>query len=127
LKRIINVPSRGIGEKTIEKVEAFAREKGLSLYEGLRQAIGEDGLTPATKVKMKEFIQLIEEFREDAKSLTLSQLTLALLAKTKYLQRLKDEGTDEAISKMENIDELINVMMGLEQGEEKKAFWIRSR
>jgi DNA helicase-2/ATP-dependent DNA helicase PcrA len=68
---------------------------------------------------MKEFIQLIEEFRKDVDSLTLSQLTLALLAKTEYLQRLKDEGTDEAFSKIENIDELINVMMGLEQGEER--------
>ena len=119
LKRIINVPSRGIGEKTIEKIEAFSREKGLSLYEGLKQAIGEDWLTPAVRAKMKEFIRLIEEFRKDAGSLTLSQLTLALLAKTEYLQRLKEEGTDEAFSKMENIDELINVMMGLEQGEEK--------
>jgi DNA helicase-2/ATP-dependent DNA helicase PcrA len=119
LKRIINVPSRGIGEKTIEKIEAFSREKGLPLYEGLKQAIGEDWLTPAVKAKMKEFIQLIEEFRKDAGFLTLSQLTLGLLAKTEYLQRLKEEGTDEAFSKMENIDELINVMMGLEQGEEK--------
>jgi len=119
LKRIINVPSRGIGEKTIEKIEAFSREKKLSLYEGLKQAIGEDWLTPSVKAKMKEFIQLIEEFRKDADSLTLSQLTLALLAKTEYLQRLKEEGTDEAFSKMENIDELINVLMGLEQGEEK--------
>ena len=119
LKRIINVPSRGIGEKTIEKIEAFSREKGLPLYEGLKQAIGEDWLTPAVKAKMKEFIQLIEAFQKDAGSLTLSQLTLALLAKTEYLQRLKEEGTDEAFSKMENVDELINVMMGLEQGEEK--------
>jgi DNA helicase-2/ATP-dependent DNA helicase PcrA len=119
LKRIINVPSRGIGEKTIEKIGAFAREKGISLYEGLKQAIGEDWLTPSVKAKMKEFIQLIEEFRKDVDSLTLSQLTLALLAKTEYLQRLKDEGTDEAFSKIENIDELINVMMGLEQGEER--------
>jgi DNA helicase-2/ATP-dependent DNA helicase PcrA len=119
LKRIINVPTRGIGEKTIEKIESFSREKGLPLYEGLRQAIGEDGLTPGAKAKMKEFIQLIEEFRKDVGSLTLSQLTLTLLAKTEYLQRLKEEGTDEAFSKMENIDELINVMMGLEQGEEK--------
>jgi DNA helicase-2/ATP-dependent DNA helicase PcrA len=119
LKRIINVPSRGIGEKTIEKIEAFSREKGLPLYEGLKQAVGEDGLTPAVKVKMKEFIQWVEEFRKDAESLTLSQLTLALLAKTEYLQRLKEEGTDEAFSKVENIDELINVMMGLEQEEEK--------
>jgi DNA helicase-2/ATP-dependent DNA helicase PcrA len=51
LRRIINVPSRGIGEKTIEKMEAFSREKGLSLYEGLKQAIGEDWLTPAVKVR----------------------------------------------------------------------------
>ena len=117
LKRIINVPTRGIGKKTIEKIESFSREKGLPLYEGLRQAIGEDWLTPGAKAKMKEFIQLIEEFRKDVGSLTLSQLTLTLLAKTEYLQRLKEEGTDEAFSKMENIDELINVMMGLEQGE----------
>ena len=119
LKRIINVPSRGIGEKTIEKIEAFGREKGISLYEGLKQAIGEDWLPPALKAKVKEFVSLVEEFRNVAESITLSQLTLALLAKTEYLQRLKEEGTDEAFSKIENIDELINVMMGLEQGEEK--------
>jgi len=119
LKRIINVPSRGIGEKTIEKIETFSRVKGLPLYEGLKQAVGEDWLTPAVRAKMKEFIQWVEEFRKDAESLTLSQLTLALLAKTEYLQRLKEEGTDEAFSKVENIEELINVMMGLEQEEEK--------
>ena len=124
LRRIINVPSRGIGEKTIEKMEAFSREKGLSLYEGLKQAIGEDWLTPAVRAKMKEFTRLIDEFGKDVGSLTLSQLTLALLARTEYLQRLKEEGTDEAFSKMENIDELINVMMGLEQGEEKVSLEI---
>jgi DNA helicase-2/ATP-dependent DNA helicase PcrA len=119
LKRIINVPSRGIGEKTIEKMEAFSREKGLPPYEGLKKTVGEEWLTPTVKTKVREFIQLIEELRKDAGVLTLSQLTLALLAKTEYLQRLKEEGTDEAFSKVENIDELINVMMGLEQGEEK--------
>jgi DNA helicase-2/ATP-dependent DNA helicase PcrA len=119
LRRIINVPSRGIGEKTIEKIEVFSREKRLSLYEGLKQAIGEDWLPTAVKGKLKEFIQLIEEFRKDAGSLTLSQLTLALLAKTEYLRKLKEEGTDEAFSKMENMDELVNVMMELEQAEEK--------
>ncbi len=119
LKRIINVPSRGIGDKTVEKLEGFSREKGFPLYEGLKRGIEEELLPPAVKTKMKEFIQLIEMFRKDAGSLTLSQLTLALLAKTGYLQRLKEEGTEEAISKMENVNELVNVMMGLEQGEEK--------
>jgi DNA helicase-2/ATP-dependent DNA helicase PcrA len=119
LKRIINVPSRGIGEKTIEKMEAFSREKGLSLFEGLKRSMGEEWLTPSVKAKVREFIQLIEELQKEAEDFTLSQLTLALLAKTEYLQRLKEEGTDEAFSKVENIEELINVMMGLEQGEEK--------
>jgi DNA helicase-2/ATP-dependent DNA helicase PcrA len=119
LKRIINVPPRGIGEKTLEKIEAFSKERRLPLYEGLKQAVGEDWLPPAVTTKMKEFVQSIEAFRKEAGVLTLSQLTLALLAKTEYLQRLKEEGTDVAFSKMENIDELINVLMGLEQGEEK--------
>jgi DNA helicase-2/ATP-dependent DNA helicase PcrA len=119
LKRIINVPSRGIGEKTIEKVEIFSRERGLPLYEGMKQTLREDWLSSLVKVKIEEFIQLKEEFRQGAETFSLSQLTLALIAKTGYRERLKKEGTDEAFSKIENIDELVNVMMELEQGDEK--------
>jgi DNA helicase-2/ATP-dependent DNA helicase PcrA len=118
LKRIINVPPRGVGEKTIEKIETFSREKGLSLYEGMKQSVKEDWLSVATKGKVKEFIRLIEEFREEAKRLSLSQLTMAFLRQSEYLQKLKEEGTDEAISRLENIDELVNVMMELERGGE---------
>ena len=118
LKRILNVPPRGIGEKTIEKIETFSREMGLPLYEGMKQSLGEDGLPPGTKGKIGDFIKLIEEFREEAKHLSLSQLTLALLRQSEYLQRLKEEGTDEAFSRIENIDELINVMMEFEEGGE---------
>jgi DNA helicase-2/ATP-dependent DNA helicase PcrA len=118
LRRIINVPPRGIGEKTIEKIEAFSREKGLSLYEGMGQTLKEGSLPPNVQGKIEEFLHMIEEFRKDAKTLSLSQLTLALLDKSDYLRRLKEEGTDEAFSRMENIDELINVMMEFEQGEE---------
>jgi len=119
LKRIINIPPRGIGEKTIEKIEAFSREKGLPLYEGMKQSLQEDGLSPAAKGKIEDFIHLMEEFREEAKHLSLSQLTLALLGKSDYLRRLKEEGTDEAFSRIENIDELISVMMEFEQGGEE--------
>jgi DNA helicase-2/ATP-dependent DNA helicase PcrA len=118
LKRIINVPPRGIGEKTIEKIEAFSREKAIPLYEGMRQALKEDSLPPVVKERLDEFVRLIEEFREETKTLSLSQLTLGLLAKTKYVDRLREEGTEGAFSKIENIDELINVMMEFEQGGE---------
>jgi len=118
LKRIINVPPRGVGERTIEKVEAFSREKGIPLYEGMGLALKENWLPPIAKERMDDFVRLIEEFREEAKTLSVSQLTLALLAKTKYLDRLREEATEEAFSRIENIDELINVMMELEQGGE---------
>jgi DNA helicase-2/ATP-dependent DNA helicase PcrA len=118
LKRIINVPSRGIGEKTIEKVETFSREKGISLYEGMKQSLKENWLPSGAKEKTGEFTNLLEKLRDEARTLSLSQLTLDLLAKTGYLVRLKEEGTDEAFSKIENIDELINVMTELEQGGE---------
>jgi DNA helicase-2/ATP-dependent DNA helicase PcrA len=118
LKRVINVPSRGIGEKTIEKVEIFSKERMLPLFEGMDQALKEDWLPPAGRAKIGEFLHLIKEFREERRTLLLSQLTLALLARTGYLDRLKEEGTEEAFSRMENIDELVNVIMELEQEEE---------
>jgi DNA helicase-2/ATP-dependent DNA helicase PcrA len=118
LKRIINIPPRGIGEKTVEKIGLFSREKGLPLYEGMKQSLKEGWLPPIAKEKIGEFIHLIEEFKEEAQTFTLSQLTLALLDQTGYLRRLREEGTDEAFSKIENIDELINVMMELEKGME---------
>jgi DNA helicase-2/ATP-dependent DNA helicase PcrA len=119
LNRIINVPARGIGEKTIEKIDALSREKGISLYEGAKQALKEGSLPSGIQAKMGEFLQHIEEFREEAKNLSISQLTMDLLAKTGYLRKLKEEGTDEALSKIENIDELINVMVEFEKGGEE--------
>jgi DNA helicase-2/ATP-dependent DNA helicase PcrA len=55
LKRIINVPSRGIGEKTIEKIETFSREKGVPLYEGMKQSLKENWLPVGVQVKIREF------------------------------------------------------------------------
>jgi len=119
LKRILNVPPRGIGERTVEKVETFSKEKGISLYEGMKQAIKEDWLSPSTRTKLKEFIQMCEEMKEEAQTLSLSQLTLNLLGKTGYLQRLKEEATDVALSRLENIEELINVMREYEKSDEE--------
>jgi len=99
-------------------MEAFSREKGVSLYEGLKQSLKEEWLTPGAKERIEGFLHLIEEFREAIKRESLSQLTLAILNRTGYLQQLKQEGTDEAFSKIENIDELVNVLMEFEKGEE---------
>ncbi len=117
LKRILNVPPRGIGEKTIEKVEAFSKEKGIPLYEAMKQSLKEEWLSPSTRTRIEEFLQMVEEMKEEAQSLSLGQFTLSLLGKTGYLQRLKEEATDEAFSRLENIEELINVMTEYEKGD----------
>ena len=121
LRRVINVPPRGIGEKTIEKIDAFSRERGLPLYQGVKEALEERSIPPATRERMEEFIHLVEEIREEAKTLSLSQLTLELLSKTGYLSRLKEEGTEEAFTRIENIDELVNVIMEFERGGEETS------
>ena len=119
LKRIVNAPPRGMGEKTIERMEAFASERGLSLYEAMREALKTDGLAPGFRTKMEEFLQMVEELREEAKALSLRELILDLFAKTKYLDRLKAEGTEEALSRKENLEELVTVITEFEQSAEE--------
>jgi DNA helicase-2/ATP-dependent DNA helicase PcrA len=119
LKRVINVPPRGIGEKTLEKIESLSREKRFSFYEGLQHAIQHKWFTPAAHAKIEEFIQVMEEVRKDKDVFSPSQLAMAMLAKTGYLQRLKEERTDEAISRVENIEELVNVLTIYERGGEE--------
>jgi DNA helicase II / ATP-dependent DNA helicase PcrA len=119
LKRIINVPPRGIGEKTIEKLEAFSREKGLPLFEGMRRALEENGLSGLARTRIEEFIHLVEEFGEEANILSPALLTKEILTKTGYLDRLREERTDEALSRMENIEELVNGMWESEKGSEE--------
>jgi DNA helicase-2/ATP-dependent DNA helicase PcrA len=121
LKRAIHVPPRGIGEKTLEKIEGLSREKGFSFYDGLKRGVEERWFPSAAHAKIVEFIQLMEDLRKDKDVFSLSQLTMALLTQTGYLQRLKDEKTDEAISRVENIEELLHVMEEYERGEEETA------
>lgn len=119
LRRIINIPPRGIGEKTLDKLETFSKERGISLYEGLRLAIEERWVSPLLQETLREFIELIETFRKDASVLSVSQLAMAVLTKTGYLHRLREERTEEAISRIENVEELVNVMMEFEKGSEE--------
>ncbi|MCX8117127.1 MAG: UvrD-helicase domain-containing protein, partial [Desulfobacterota bacterium] len=118
LKRILNQPPRGIGEKTIERISAFASERDLPLFEGMKEAVKGDWLSAGLRERIGGFVRLIEDLRQQAGVVPPSQLTLDLLSKTGYLERLREEGTEVALSRMENIDELIQVMMDLEGKEE---------
>ena len=114
VKRIINVPKRGIGLTTLDKVQNFANNHDLSFFEVLEHADGipEFGRTAG---KLKNFALLIQSFRAKAEELSLQELMEDILEVTGYRKELELEGTDEADARIENIDELISKIASYEE------------
>ncbi len=117
VKRIINVPKRSIGKTTTDAVAHFANERGISFYSALETGITE-GTFGKTGDKLKKFTALIDELKEDEKTVTVKELIDAVLEKTGYLAELKAEKTDEAQARIENIEELINKAAVYQAGHE---------
>ena len=113
VKRIINVPKRGIGLTTIDKVQKFANEHEMSFFQVLEHADGVSELGRSAS-KLKNFALTIQSFRVKAEELSLTELMEDILEVTGYRKELELEGTDEADARIENIDELISKMASYE-------------
>ncbi len=107
LRRIINVPKRGIGEASIDKVAAFAELHDISLYEALTRL---DEITELkTRVsKFRDFYGIIVSLQEVAPTLSAAELIDAVVKHSGYMQLLMSEGTEEALSRLQNIDEFVS-------------------
>ena len=114
VRRIINIPKRGIGAVTLNKVQAYADANGLSFFEALEDANEVPGLGKAV-LKVQPFVHLIHEMRLKLSQISLEQLMEELLEETGYVQELKDEGTEEAEARLQNIDELISKVVAYEE------------
>ena len=102
LKRIINVPKRGIGSVTINKIAHYASQNDIPFYDALKSP---DSLNIKTK-NIDEFIQLLDEFKSFDGSI--SELIKEILRKTNYEKEELGENSAENISRIENIGELIS-------------------
>lgn len=120
IKRIINVPKRGLGDASIEKVENFANENNMSFYEALSHVDEITDLKTRAK-KFKEFYEVMTEIEKDANELSVSELIESVLNKTGYVQLLQDEGTDEALSRIENIDEFVSKAVEYEKSTDEPS------
>jgi DNA helicase-2/ATP-dependent DNA helicase PcrA len=120
LKRIINVPARGIGKTTVDRLEEFAATRRLSLIEAAAAAVDEREFNASTTRKLREFLDLIQGLRSKAPSISLPEFYHAILDATSYVVRLKEEDTAEAESRIENLEELDNAISKFaeERGEE---------
>ncbi len=117
VRRIINVPKRGIGATTLSRVQEYADQEGIGFYQALRMAddisnIGRGG------VKIKPFVTFIQTMRSKVEFLSVSQLLQDIIEQTGYVEELEAEDSDEARARIENIDELISKATAYEETEE---------
>lgn len=119
-KRIVNVPARGIGKTTIDRLEEFATSKDVSMLEGTAFAVDQREFNAGATSKLRGFLNLIDDLRGRAKSVPLPDLYHAILDGTGYVQRLKEEDTPEAEARIENLEELDNAItkFAQERGDE---------
>lgn len=116
VKRIINVPKRGIGLTTIDRVSAYAMEHDISFYQALRISQQIPGLERSSS-KLQAFVRFIEVMRGKLfdPSILISDITEEILSLTGYRAELEEDGSDEAQTRLENIDELISKIVTYEE------------
>ncbi|MGE0529226.1 MAG: ATP-dependent helicase, partial [Bdellovibrionales bacterium] len=120
VQRIINVPARGIGKTTIEKISEIAARQGISFHEAILTTAEQRAVHSGAARKLREFRNLIEKLAQKAKALKLSELFVEILDATEYVIRLKEENTPESQSRIDNLEEFANAIRQFEQerGEE---------
>ena len=111
LARIINVPGRGIGEKTVEAARGIAAREGVSLSDVVSRANQYEELHRAAP-KLIEFSDMMAELRRQAEELPADRLYDLVLEKTGYEKALRDKGGDENLARLENIAELKTNILG---------------
>ena len=120
VRRVVNVPKRGIGATTVTKAVEYADQWGISLYEAFKQVDGIPGLGRAA-AKINGFVNLIQVFRTKAEYMSLAELYDEVLEDTGYLKELQAEQTDEATTRIENLDELRNKIVAYEEETEQPS------
>ena len=107
VRRIINVPKRGIGATTINRVQEYANTEDMSFYDALRVAGTIPGVGKSV-AKLDSFVQMIQTMRSKQPYYSVKELIEDVLEQTEYRKELMAEGTEEALDRLANIDELLN-------------------
>jgi len=109
LRRVINSPARAIGEKSLERLQAFAEAQAVSLFEAMRRNREVEGLTPRGRAALTEFTQVIDQVAGERDRLSVRALLEELIRRTGYQRALEEEKTDESRERLANVQEFVNV------------------
>lgn len=123
VKRIINVPRRGIGATTIDNVQTYADERGIGFYDALCEV---DQIVSVQRAasKLKDFVTMISAFRAKMKEYSLEQLLRDILITTSYIDYIRTESEEDESGdndREQNIDELISKIAAYEEKEDEPS------
>lgn len=121
LKRIINVPARGIGKGTCDKLETYRGERNLSFFQAIEEVIKKDILAPAVKKRLEDFLRLIKKFIKLKDEESASQIVKEVLTRTRLTQMIEKGERDERDGRLENIKEFVSAVEEFERREEEKS------
>lgn len=108
ITRIINVPKRGIGATTINRISDYAYENNMTFREAMGIADEITSLSKGAATKVLKFFKYLEDLTEFSRTSLVSELIEKIIEDTEYVENLKAEGTEEAKDRIENIDELVS-------------------
>lgn len=110
VRRVLNVPPRGIGATTLAFVESWAAERGVALWEAVRSPEVQDAVGKKPGLALAKFAGIVEEAqRESAASGLVTPLLLKLLNASGYLEALREEHTMDSQNRLDNLQEFVNV------------------
>ena len=121
IKRIINVPKRGIGDATVNKVQDFAENFELNMWDALAEVRTIPTLTARNVSTIEPFVGLMERFMELSEVIPVSELIKTILEETGYLKQLKESKEIEDKSRIDNLEELVSDAVEFEKSSEDKT------
>jgi DNA helicase-2/ATP-dependent DNA helicase PcrA len=123
LLRIVNTPARGIGRTTMEQVEQYALQHELSLWAALEQMLAEHAFSARAETALAVFHRMMTEMAAQLESRTVVDTLSDILERTGYRKMLEEEGTEDARTRLANLDELLNAAADAsERGESVRDF-----
>ncbi|QKY71478.1 DNA helicase PcrA [Lentibacillus sp. CBA3610] len=119
-ERVVNVPKRGIGKTSVDKLRAYAAEHGISFYQAVKE-VDFVGVTKKAANALAEFGKLIQTLAQQQEFLTATDMVEAILERTGYETMLKNERSLESQSRLENLEEFQTVTQNFEEYAEDKT------